>query len=1791
MTSEYISVEGARQHNLKNISIKIPLNRITVVTGVSGSGKSSLVFDTIYAEGQRRYVETFSAYTRQFLERMDRPIVDRVDGIPPAIAVDQTNPVRTSRSTVGTMTELNDHLKLLFARSARLFCGNCNRPVVRDSPDSAWKALCRDVGRQSRARLRITFGVPIPDGFDHEEIESLLVRQGYQRFTLLENRSFEVVQDRVRMTGGNRARIIDDIETAFRIGNGKVSVSTVDDDGATVEEYRFSTDLHCPDCDIHFRDPTPNLFSFNSPVGACATCRGFGRTIGIDYDLVIPDPNLSLRDGAVKPWRSGRHAECQADLLSFGAAAGMSLDVPWADLDERTRRWAIQGEGDWEDGKWYGIERFFGWLESRSYRMHIRVFLSRYRSYDLCPECLGARLKHQALLWRVGEDNGLSIRQLMTMPIGESLLFCKALRCKEIDDPTELVLDEIVSRLEFLVEVGLEYLTLDRQSRTLSGGEVQRINLTTALSTSLVNTLFVLDEPSIGLHSRDIRRLIGVLRRLRDAGNTLLVVEHDPELIQAADTIIDMGPDPGENGGQIVFQGGLKSFRRSRKSITAAYLRGDRRVNAASAREPRGPNGSSDGASLTIHDAQEHNLTGFDVAIPLGKLVCLTGVSGSGKSTLMDDILYKGLSRRLGESGDRPGLHGEMTGWDGFAKTVLVDQSPIGKTTRSNPVSYVGAFDSIRKLFAQSPMAKERNYTAGSFSYNSEKGKCPSCSGSGYERVEMQFLSDVYIRCDDCGGTRYRPDILEVKILPRRTGNGDKTGPFSIADVLAMTVSEAARCFCENSDINRRLAPLLSVGLGYVTLGQPVPTLSGGESQRLKLAGHLIGGSDSSSEAVLFLFDEPTTGLHFADIELLVGAFRTLIDAGHTVVVIEHNLDVISAADWIIDLGPEGGANGGRIVDQGTVEKLIGNDKSHTGRALAAYGQEDGILLAAENKARYRPSTDKHIVVRNAREHNLNNLSVKIPRDKLTVITGVSGSGKSTLAFDILFAEGQRRYLESLNAYARQFVQPASRPDVDAILGVPPTVAIEQRTSRGGRKSTVGTVSEVYHFIRLLFVRIGRQFCPTCRVEIEAKSAEAVVAEIMRENRGGSVDLLAPLVVSRKGYYTDLAKWAAKKGYENLRVDGEYVPTKDWPRLDRYKEHSIELPVATIAVSPAAIEDLGVAVDQTLGLGVGSVIVAHQGKADVYYSSKRSCPGCGRGFPELDPRLFSYNSSLGWCPECEGTGLGDGDHSVPCPECDGERLKETARAVRFHGVTIGGLTSMSVSKLRVWFEALSLDGREAEIASGITSELLARLSFLEEVGVGYLSLDRGVPTLSGGEAQRMRLAGQLGSNLRGACYILDEPTIGLHPRDNRKLLDALATLRDKGNTVIVVEHDEETIRDADYLIDLGPGGGTRGGELVAHGTVSQVLRNPKSVTGHFLKHPLSHSVQDSTQRNPLERDMLTVAGANKHNLKDLHVGFPLNAMVCVTGVSGSGKSTLVQEELFARTERMLAQTHTAGESGVSGWEQLSRIMEVDQTPIGRTPRSCPATYTGIWNSVRTLYAETPEARLRGFAPSRFSFNVEGGRCEECSGQGLKRIEMSFLPDVHVECEACRGRRFNEETLNVLFRGKSIADVLSMSVDEAVPFFAFHPKIHNTIRLLQDIGLGYVTLGQQSPTLSGGEAQRTKLVSELSRTKLYTPSDGKHTLYILDEPTIGLHMADVERLTTVLKRLVAAGNTVIVIEHNLDVIAESDWIIDLGPEGGDEGGELVVSGPPDVIRSSSGYTGRFLDDFLKARQER
>lgn len=1829
-----IHIRGASEHNLKGVDVDIPLGGITVLTGPSGSGKTSLAMSTLYAEGQRRYVETFSPYVRQFMDRMDRPAVEAVLNVPPAIALGQRNSVKNSRSTVGTMTGMNEYLKLIFSRLAvgRDAGGNVVRPAT---PQGVADEL---IAEHPEETALICFAVRPVGSFD--EMRQALEAQGYLRVlaggrvSRLSDAAEEVVgmerwlvvQDRVKLVPESRARLMEALETALHLGQDVAYVSHPDAQGYWQEPRQYRSDWY------PLLEPRPGLFSGNSPLGACPECKGYGRSITYDYNKgIIPDKTIA--EGALKMLSSATLSACYKDLVRANKRSrAVRMNVPWKELTAREQNWVFYGEAGeldvWEAydrGLWYGYKGIFDDMEKHAHKMSARVFLAYYRVYSVCPACQGGRLRPEALAFTIG---GLTVPQVQALPMEELLSWLDehVLGHTRADRSLEQAVRELRSRVAYLCEVGLGYMAANRLTRSLSGGEIERVSLTTCLGAALTETLFVLDEPTVGLHARDTARLIAAMRRLAQRGNTLVVVEHEEAVMRAADYLVDMGPGSGAAGGELVYAGAPQGILNQLHSLTGQYLSGRRSI-AVPPRRRRGK------GCLSIEGATCHNLHELNVDIPLGVYNCLTGVSGSGKSTLACQVLFGTLHPEALDDEDEVQVR-RIVGMEAVEEVVMVDQSPIVRTPRSTPAVYIGVFEDIRALYVAEPAAQARGLKPGYFSFNSGEGRCPRCAGLGQEKVEMQFLSDIFVPCALCHGSRYTEQALSIS-----------WSGYNMAEMLALDVMTAQRLFAREKNararrIAARLQVLVDVGLGHLGLGQPLNTLSGGENQRLKLAHILVGTltSEHQGKGSLLILDEPGTGLHFHDLEILLRVFDRLVEQGHTLLVIEHNMELIKCADHVIDLGPEGGTGGGRIVAQGTPEEVAATGRGYTSHFLAEALEMkvDALpLMAAEEHDSRVP--EGVIALRGARHHQLKNIDVDIPRDAMTVVTGLSGSGKSTLAFDIIFAEGQKRFMDVMSPYARQFTEQMETPDIDRLTGLPPTVAIEQNRSRGGCKSTVGTVTEIWQFLRLLYAKLGQPHCPECHVPVGRRSPAEIQELVQKEiaARPASLMIAAPVVRNRKGHYADLARWAAKKKYPYLRADGVLVAPDAFTPLDRYSNHDVDVVLAEIAVQGnrislnqqetdyASIMEL---VSRALEMGDGFIRLLKGGEEQLI-GTRLTCPSCGQSFAEPEPSTFSFNSPRGWCPHCLGHGrvgkvkagakpeeklsqlevelkydrdveraASREEESELCPVCQGTRLNPFALGVTLFGKNIASMGRLAADEALPVVENWHFEGRDAEIARNVMAEIVPRLRFLQRVGLGYLSLDRAATTLSGGETQRIRLAAQLGSELRGVLYVLDEPTIGLHPQDNERLLQTLEDMKQRGNTLLVVEHDEDTMRAADHIIDLGPAAGVHGGEIMAQGSFEEVEQNPASVTGRALLHREKHPFCGKFL--PLkDADWLEVEGCTLHNLRHVNLRIPRARFTVVTGPSGAGKTSLITGTLGPAVREALGAVLSPEErrAWVSsrGLDSVRALYQVDQSPLGKTPRSTPATYIGIFNEIRALFAQSADARRLGFEANRFSFNTAAGHCESCKGTGYQRQEMDFLPPCTVPCESCRGARYNSRTLQVRYKGKNIAEVLNMDMEEAAAFFASQPRLADPLRLLCDTGLGYLTLGQASNTLSGGEAQRIKLVAELikgRRAALQAIRKGKplpQDLYIIEEPTIGLHPHDVRLLVQVLRRLVEMGNTVVVIEHNLELICEADYVIDMGPGAGASGGQIVAQGTVRQMSRAKSPTA----PFIKAELER
>ncbi|MDQ1351768.1 MAG: excinuclease subunit, partial [Acidobacteriota bacterium] len=1590
--NKIISVRGASEHNLKSIDVDIPRGQLTVVTGVSGSGKSSLVFDTIYKEARRRYLESFSTYARQFLGKLGRPSVEHIDGLSPAIAIDQKSVTRNPRSTVGTMSEIYDYLRLLFARLGTM-------------------------------------------------------------------------------------------ETSAEPGPVKL-------------ERR--------------------LFSFNSPYGACPACKGLGVTDQIDPDLLISNPKKTLRQGALAiTTPSGYIIYSQVTMAVLNQvceAEGFNVDIPWQDLTPEQQIIVLFGSNKIKIpfGK-HPLESRLRWSgitakprEEAYYKGIIPIMANilkvnrnpnilRFARSMTCDACSGTRLNPNALAVTF---KGKNIAQLAASTIDELNNFIANIDFSPNEAPVgELIRKIILKRIALLLELGLGYLTLDRESTTLSGGEAQRIRLATQVGSELRGILYILDEPSIGLHHRDNARLLAMLRRLRDNGNTLIVVEHDEDTMRSADRLIDIGPGAGVNGGEILFNGPIHQLLTGEgadtqldRSRTRAFLTGVETIPVPPTRRP------GSGKLLQVIGAAQHNLKNIDVPFRLGALNVVTGVSGAGKSTLVHHILANYLRNQLHGAAVTPGKHKRIEGVEYIDKIIEIDQSPIGRTPRSNPATYTKLFDHIRDLFASLPEAKARNWDKGRFSFNVKGGRCEACEGAGQQEIGMHFLGNVEVVCEECGGKRFNDETLEVRY------NGK-----NIHDILEMSIAGAVEFFKDQSQVSRFLTALLDLGLGYVTLGQSAMTLSGGEAQRIKLAAEL--GKPATGSTV-YILDEPTTGLHAADIKILLAALNRLVEKGNTVIVVEHHVDIIKSADWVIDMGPESGEHGGELVALGTPEEVARSKRSHTGEILSKVLGGVGTLFSKPSrmdgswpsqsfslskvfggpgpffqKGAWPPEAP--IFLQGVSTHNLKNIDVEIPVNQLTVITGVSGSGKSSLAFDTIFAEGQQRFMAGFSTYARQMMGSAGRAEMESCSGLMPTIAVSRKTATGNPRSTVGTMTEIYDYYRLLFSRVGKTpgvvqkplnaglfsfnhhqgACPHCKGlgVVTGCDPRRLVTHPDRSLLDGALNGAKTGVFYGDpfGQYTAILQAVGQE--HNIDF------TQPWQELDENARH--------IAMYGTGEKTYAVTWKYKRKNRVGE------------HRFQRTWQGFVNYVNEEYQRKHADKRGEAMLPLMT---------DQTCPQCHGQRLKPEVLSVTFAGVNIAQLCGMSVKQGIAFFRELEqasghdrVSERDIHITRELRNEVLRRLEFLQDLGLGYLTLDRSSASLSGGEAQRIRLAGQLGSGLTGVIYVLDEPTIGLHSRDTLPLLRLLFKLRDLGNTVIVVEHDADIIRAADHIIDLGPGAGRGGGSIVAQGTVNQVMENHASATGKYLKDP--NAILIPTKRRTLGEG-LKIKGAFANNLKHIDVHIPSGGLVAITGVSGSGKSSLLFDVAAASAEAGFPVNCDA----IEGFQRFGTLVTMDQAPIGTTPASNPATYTGLFDKIRDLFAQTELARARGYKKNHFSFNVKGGRCETCRGMGEIYTSMDFLADVWTPCEECKGKRYNPETLECTFQSKNIADVLNMTINEALDFFSQYKDIHRILEQMEAVGLDYLQLGQPANTLSGGEAQRLKLVTELIKGK------SKNNLYRSEE---------------------------------------------------------------------------------------
>jgi excinuclease ABC subunit A len=1646
-TSSILKIIGASENNLQNINVTIPHNSLTVITGVSGSGKSSLAYNVIFKESQRRFLESFSTYSRQYLGKMEKPKVKQITGLQAALAINQKTAVANPRSTVGTMSGTYDYLRLLYARLGIVHCTSCNHII-----------------------------------------------------------------------------------------------KTVDSN-------------ICTNCGNKYPELLAKLFSFNSKYGACPSCNGLGVTEQIDKNKLIADENKTLAQGALVPTTPNGYivySQVRVDELNKVCEAhGFSVNIPWNKLTQEQ-----------QDVIWYGSSRvkiLFGKhsLESRlkwkgitakpreeaHYKGMIPIMeeillrdrnenILRFASSFVCNECNGRRLRKEALAVLINNKN---ISELSELPISDLYSYLNELG--EVISDKEVyynILDHVFNRLEYLQLLGLEYLKLSRKSTTLSGGEAQRIRLASQVGSGLQGILYILDEPSIGLHPRDNKKLLKVLKSLRDNGNTLLVVEHDEDTIKAADYLIDIGPKAGLAGGEVIYQGDTNYLLQNKdnfpRSLTASTISISNKIISAKSTSPNLGN-------IRVRNASKFNLKNIDVDFKLSAFNVVTGVSGAGKSTLVYEVLSLYLKGKKLDNRETIVSSTKL-----INRVIEIDQSPIGRTPRSNPATYTDLFDHIRELFSKIPESKKRGYKKGRFSFNNKGGRCEQCQGAGYIHLGMHFLGDVEIVCEHCKGQRFNTDTLEVLFKGK-----------NIYEVLELSINEARIFFDGENMITKILDQLIKLDVGYLKLGQPSTTLSGGEAQRVKLASELYKVSKGHT---LYILDEPTVGLHKADIKYLLDALNEIIDNGNTVIVIEHDLDIIVQADHIIDLGPEGGDKGGYIVAQGSIDEIISCKNSYTGKALLELSNGNSISSAkAGNQI-----TNSNIKFYGVTTNNLKNIDVEIPLNKTTVITGISGSGKSSLAFDTIYSESRNRFTENLSTYARRMMSKVKKPELEQCSGLTPAIAIKQSQYKKNPRSTVGTVTEIYDLYRLLFSRAGiNKDGSNTKLQASMFSFNKLEAACINCKGLGSTTSSDPTK-----FITHPHK-AIIDGAMDGTIPGRFFGDKHGQYVN-------------ILIKVGEVEGIDFSIPFS-SLSRAAIIIALNGtgykKYNVEWKFKR---GNRIGTHSLNTVWKGFVNYLNEEYEIKRKGSrGDAYKMIMseenCTHCKGNRLESKILKVHFNNQNISQLSSRTISDAIEYFKDI-----EAQVSSNIYArcepiiiQILSKLEHLKVIGLGYLSIDRRTSTLSGGEAQRLRIATQLVSDLCGLTYVLDEPTIGLHSRDTQNLMNVINKLKDNGNTIIMVEHDPDVILLADHIIDLGAGAGEKGGEIVAQGNLETILNTPQSSTGKYLgQNNQSIQVKKRKFQQPI-----VIKGANANNLKNIDINIPTKGIISITGVSGSGKTSLAFD--------VIADSFNAGRAvncTKAAFHNIDFIIVIDQQKIGTSSLSTPSTYTGMFDLIREIFAKLHESKSRKLTKSSFSFNSKDGRCPTCKGMGNVKVSMDFLSDVWVVCDTCNGKRYKNTILDIKFNGLTINDILNLEVSDAISIFKDHSKISNILTLLHKIGLGYVKLGQATSTLSGGETQRLKLANELINA---TSNNG---LFVFDEPSTGLHMQDVENLISVFNNLVDKGNTVLVVEHNLNIIRASDWIIDLGPEGGDLGGEVLFAGTPiNIVDCETSFTGKALKNIF------
>lgn len=1862
MKQPNIELRGVRVHNLQGITCILQPGKFIVFTGVSGSGKSSIAFDTIHTEGQRRYIESLSIYMRRQMGHLPKPKADHISGISPTIAVKQSGIFKNPRSTVGTITGIYDLLRVLYARIGKAYCPMSNEPVSSQSNQQiVEKALILAKNKPIQILAPYSYDLPLDEEISH------LLRQGFVRIRLDKKfyhladtlhinsnaaNSIDLVIDRLQNPSREKDRLQEAVTKALEMSNGLCILYL-----SEKEEVLFSTHSYCKKSKVSYPPLEPSDFSFNHPSGMCEQCQGLGEYEEFDLSLII-DPEKSIAAGACLIAGSYETVKWGNIYRGLAKIYRFNLHTPWKNLSESAKHIFLYGNDQkWTQMTFVHPDTGKSWIEYVSWKGVIHEARNRYNQATLakykekmqklmiigtCPACRGSRLRPYPSNARIGKK---TIGELSNLSIDKLAGFFAKLRIKAAEKLiAKDLLEEINRRLTLLLELHLDYITLHRTSNTLSGGELQRVHIIAHLGLGITGATYILDEPSIGLHARDSARLIEVLHALRDQGNTVLVVEHDEDIIRRADEIVDVGPGAGRFGGEIVAQGSVNDLMRNKRSITGQYLAMKRQKFPSKKR-------TFSGKAISIIGCRHHNLKNIEVTIPLEALTVVTGVSGSGKSSLILDILYPAISNQLHRSHLSVGNYKKIVGIEYIDKIIAIDQSPIGRSSRSNPATYIKLFDDIRSLFAKLPSSLAEGFGKSRFSFNLSDGNCSECKGLGTVRIDMDFLEDQIETCPLCRGKRYDLETLKITYKGK-----------NIFDILQMSILDAGEFFTSIPSIRRKLELLDKVGLGYIILGQSSATLSGGEAQRMKLAKELVRPDTGKT---LYILDEPTTGLHISDIANVVQIIQELVDKKNSVVVIEHHLDFIRSADHVIDLGPEGGDKGGKVLFAGRPESLA-KQNTFTGIAL-----KRSRFISTKQSSPFVPHPPAYVEVTRASQNNLQSVSTKFPIGKITACTGLSGSGKSSFAFDTIYSEGQRRYTSTLSPYMRQFVHQMPPAQVEKISGLSPTIAVEQKKQSGSPRSTLGTITEIYDYLRLIFCTVGEAYCPESGEKLVSISKEYVQQQILSLPFQTRVIVLSELKLISS--FDNLVMRLQREGFTKIRVNGTYFEISDTIPWDSKQKNRVQLVIDRFIIKAGIEGRVLSAIELALSKSPGEVLVVTPEK-ELFFNLAFAAPNTGKSYPSLTPRLFSFNNREGMCPICQGLGFTWGAHleynqhflslsavkilqmlwreytyadsliflilkflqipgKIPleklsnfqlnlfcrgaekpfgyarlqwkwkginaileelasnksvtlssellallqqqkCAACKGSRLSPLPNGVKVKGLTLFQICTSPFSHVLSWLGLLNDNFTIAEPVEQIRN----RITILCNLGLDYLTLERSAPTLSHGETSRAMLSKQLATELTGCLYILDEPTVGLHPYNTDMLFTALQKLCNLGNTILFIENDPVMIGKADHIIEFGPGRGSQGGRIISEGSPAEVIKDPRSITSKYInKSPRSLS----TKQRIRVKETITVKNASKNNIRNLSFSIPMHCMVSITGVSGAGKTTLVREILWPLLHRATSKYSQLPPADpdigrVSGISSIQSVLYMSSDSIGTTNRADVNTYIDLAPLLRQFFAKLPKAQMRNLKPKHFSYNHISGMCMQCYGIGVQTIDLQFLPKVQIPCRSCHGKKLNPLSLTVSYRGKNLGDLLQYRIEEVASLLPPHPKILKILEILQRVGLSYLLLGQPLHTLSTGEAKRLQLAKELTKRST------KHTVYIFDEPSIGMHPADVETLLFIFQDLTAKGHSVWLIEYNLDVIASSDYIIDMGPGSGEMGGQIIAAGSPqEIAKVTDSYTGKYL----------